>query len=487
LSFTQVSEKKRGKIEVFQRVGRCHFDLAGAANIQEVRVVCSDGGGEDFPVKVAVGGALETVTKKKKEKRNNLRDGAKEYLVNHQLEVTLSDAVAEVLKERPSDPLVALSNYLLEVHTARNPKPPPAPATVPPPHRSLAPMVPTAPPPRSPEQQVKALKRPSKERKLAPISQKSATILGDASVPKAAEEPKVSKISTHEKAKDLLMTAEQDGSLCRVLAEHTKPPQETRGSATSRGVIKRLARSLLMNAEQGGSLGDILQQTLRQEEKKSSKERASSVLMTAQQVGKLETAIREAKGVPKKPSSLKDPQARARDVLIKGAETGLLSRRGSKERASSVLMTAQQVGTLDTAIKKAIVPQEVPQPAKDRVKEKAAAVLYDSIANGSLDGVLANAMVSGKTGSKERASSVLMTAQQAGSLDTAIREALVPKVPNTKRERVGSILVGAAKNGKLRPSIKASLTKGVSGQGKAKMLLLASLEDGSLDEAIKSI
>merc|ERR1719265_259009 len=69
VSFAEISDKKRGKIEVFQRVGRCHFDLgnAGEKNVQEVQVVCSDSGVEDFPLKVNVGSSSQEAAKKKKE------------------------------------------------------------------------------------------------------------------------------------------------------------------------------------------------------------------------------------------------------------------------------------------------------------------------------------------------------------------------------------------------------------------------------------
>lgn len=134
LSFADMGSKwKRGRIEVFQRIGKSQFDLRSEdQSSQEIRVGI-EGGARELQVQLTGSEtAADEQDSARRKKQSALKTGAKEYLSSHQLEATLSDAVAHVLKGRPSDPLVALSKYLLETHESRKPEQPSASIAEPP-------------------------------------------------------------------------------------------------------------------------------------------------------------------------------------------------------------------------------------------------------------------------------------------------------------------------------------------------------------------
>eukprot|EP00746_Dinoflagellata_sp_MGD_P003141 gnl/MRDRNA2_/MRDRNA2_106109_c0_seq1.p1 gnl/MRDRNA2_/MRDRNA2_106109_c0~~gnl/MRDRNA2_/MRDRNA2_106109_c0_seq1.p1 ORF type:complete len:391 (+),score=70.70 gnl/MRDRNA2_/MRDRNA2_106109_c0_seq1:103-1275(+) len=126
ISFTDAAKGKRGRLEIFRRIGKCHFDMP-RQGCEEIRLECNEGDTKELQVQLTVDADNEVREQDaQKEKRSATKNGAKEYLATHQLEATLSDCIAKVLKEKPSDPLVALSKYLIEAHESRKPQMPPS-------------------------------------------------------------------------------------------------------------------------------------------------------------------------------------------------------------------------------------------------------------------------------------------------------------------------------------------------------------------------
>jgi len=128
-------ERRHGKIEVFRRIGGASIavDSGASALHQDVTIPLTDGS-EDVQFKVGVSGYgqedLAELSKPPKESNPKVL-AAKEYLQKHNFEIRLSEAMQELLRERPDDPAAFVAaklmqnNYQVEPRLVLPPEPPP--------------------------------------------------------------------------------------------------------------------------------------------------------------------------------------------------------------------------------------------------------------------------------------------------------------------------------------------------------------------------
>lgn len=115
-----VGDRKFGKVEIFRRVGSTSVSIKNASEtelIQEVSVPLKDASPVTF--NVAVNSRPEAQEKRRKAAdKLKTRDGdskvsqAKQYLVEHNLEERLAEAVQAVLREKPEDPSAFIGELL---------------------------------------------------------------------------------------------------------------------------------------------------------------------------------------------------------------------------------------------------------------------------------------------------------------------------------------------------------------------------------------
>mmetsp|Transcript_35987 Transcript_35987/g.99175 ORF Transcript_35987/g.99175 Transcript_35987/m.99175 type:complete len:502 (-) Transcript_35987:242-1747(-) len=127
-----------GKIEVFRRVGACTLDVSPAsAGTRDVSINCIDHSFGNLGLRVALGGQasaqdMADEQEQAKAKKSNTAKLVKEYLVKHELEARLADAMQAVLKERPEFPTEFIASKLRESKPPTRVAPPaPIPKLVP--------------------------------------------------------------------------------------------------------------------------------------------------------------------------------------------------------------------------------------------------------------------------------------------------------------------------------------------------------------------
>lgn len=110
-----LTKANHGKIEIFQRIGGCHIGIDPVANpLQNVKVPLPSLKQVDFNVALA---ATESPVKKqavadKADARNKKLSDVKDYVERHNLEQKLSDAMKDVMRARPDDPLAFIADRL---------------------------------------------------------------------------------------------------------------------------------------------------------------------------------------------------------------------------------------------------------------------------------------------------------------------------------------------------------------------------------------
>mmetsp|Transcript_14559 Transcript_14559/g.33082 ORF Transcript_14559/g.33082 Transcript_14559/m.33082 type:complete len:417 (-) Transcript_14559:181-1431(-) len=128
-------ERRHGKIEVFRRIGGASIavDSGASALHQDVTIPLTDGS-EDVQFKVGVSGYgqedLAELSKPPKESNPKVL-AAKEYLQKHNFEIRLSEAMQELLRERPDDPAAFVAAKLMQNNYQVSQAPAPTPAVAP--------------------------------------------------------------------------------------------------------------------------------------------------------------------------------------------------------------------------------------------------------------------------------------------------------------------------------------------------------------------
>eukprot|EP00441_Pelagodinium_beii_P030650 CAMPEP_0197711204 /NCGR_PEP_ID=MMETSP1338-20131121/129339_1 /TAXON_ID=43686 ORGANISM="Pelagodinium beii, Strain RCC1491" /NCGR_SAMPLE_ID=MMETSP1338 /ASSEMBLY_ACC=CAM_ASM_000754 /LENGTH=266 /DNA_ID=CAMNT_0043295137 /DNA_START=7 /DNA_END=804 /DNA_ORIENTATION=+ len=216
---------RKGKIEVFQRIGAYNLDVDSMRHAKnEVAVDCAACGfgwlglrvGLETPAKLPAAHEEKTVHHAKIAHKVQ---AAKEYLDSHGLEATLSQAMQSVLSERPENPLQFLAAKLLgEVQ-----QPEPAAQST---EAKAKPDVQAAPPKEA------AAKTTKVELARAALADEMLKASEDGSLAKALSESAAGKQKSKEaqivdqtrlKAHKTLATAALDGSLEKAITELKVP------------------------------------------------------------------------------------------------------------------------------------------------------------------------------------------------------------------------------------------------------------------------
>lgn len=118
-SSATVGDRKFGKIEVFKKVGNAPVGIIPDDKDQQVTVSLEDGTQVKFGVALTADAAekpapvpVKAEDAKAKRDANPKVKAAKDYLVEHNLEMRLSEAMQAVLRERPEDPAKFVSDRL---------------------------------------------------------------------------------------------------------------------------------------------------------------------------------------------------------------------------------------------------------------------------------------------------------------------------------------------------------------------------------------
>lgn len=107
--FKDAGDRSFGKIELFRRIGGCTVNINPAVSgLREVNL-----GDVDFGVAVLdQNGLPQPDSPSKKSEKDSEKAAAMEYLSRHHLEERLSEAMKEVLRERPDNPSKFMSDLL---------------------------------------------------------------------------------------------------------------------------------------------------------------------------------------------------------------------------------------------------------------------------------------------------------------------------------------------------------------------------------------
>jgi len=108
---------RNGRLEVFRRIGTVNVDFADFHGDQkEVEVICSDPVLQKLCMRVGMkgGGTYAPVSpERRKAKEAERKDDAKRYLEEHNLEQVLANAMRELIRDKPKDPVRFLSRHIL--------------------------------------------------------------------------------------------------------------------------------------------------------------------------------------------------------------------------------------------------------------------------------------------------------------------------------------------------------------------------------------
>eukprot|EP00746_Dinoflagellata_sp_MGD_P013486 gnl/MRDRNA2_/MRDRNA2_129175_c0_seq1.p1 gnl/MRDRNA2_/MRDRNA2_129175_c0~~gnl/MRDRNA2_/MRDRNA2_129175_c0_seq1.p1 ORF type:complete len:413 (-),score=117.66 gnl/MRDRNA2_/MRDRNA2_129175_c0_seq1:5-1126(-) len=209
----------RAKVQIFRRIACKSLDVGIQS---EVAMPTTSGVGE---LRLKISPSNEDIgtstAEPVKAKRIDEKVSLKEYVSKHNLENLLSDAMREVLKSKPSNPLEALVNHLQKVP-------------------SETPSVAPAPPPVA---EVPSVKETPSAAPVAPITASKS----EPEPTPVAEAPKVEAAKAEEKPETQTRELE--------IAETVKPAP---GKATKQSAVKTKAKNDLLNGLKNGGLESAL-------------------------------------------------------------------------------------------------------------------------------------------------------------------------------------------------------------------------------------
>mmetsp|Transcript_36809 Transcript_36809/g.67470 ORF Transcript_36809/g.67470 Transcript_36809/m.67470 type:complete len:416 (-) Transcript_36809:151-1398(-) len=327
-------ERRHGKIEVFRRIGGASIavDSGAAALHQDVTIPLTDGS-EDVQFKVGLSGYgqedLPEPEKPPKESNPKVL-AAKEYLQKHNFEIRLSEAMQELLRERPDDPASFVAAKLMQNNYQVSQAPPAAqqeqstPAAQQPTATTAGAKafegtsIPAQPPIQSLRDMARnTLMSASGDGRLKDALEKSI-IKAPAAAPAASsnqwftkpscgtwlapipmrqqragpQDPQMLKIgATRTQACGILQTATSDGKLLKALKSASSS-----GEPDGVELLRLQAQALFKEASRDGRLLNALEQTLHAAEEKPSavedvRAQAHKTLLAGLQDGRLKAAL----------------------------------------------------------------------------------------------------------------------------------------------------------------------------------------------------
>lgn len=282
-----IGERRFGKVDVFKRIGSGSIGIKPEQDgEQEIRIAV--GADEKIPFRVRVGSAEADIDKSAEKKSPKVQE-AKQYLLEHNLEMRLSEAMQAVLREKPKDPATFISDMLLNnVNQLTRVGSPPAPA-------AEAAAAPDAAPAEAGQQSAtEELRLKAKDILInASGDGKLDKVLGDLKGVATQGPASADLEALRVEAKGILVTASANGKLDAVLA--SMPGAASKDMETD--ALREQAKQALLDASLDGRLQKTLEQGLMPADAQvldKLREQAKSTLLEASMNGKLEETLQAA-------------------------------------------------------------------------------------------------------------------------------------------------------------------------------------------------
>jgi hypothetical protein len=112
-NFPAMERRRNAKIDIYRHVGSCVIAVEPEGkSSHEVPVASNDPTVPQMKLKVNIASSGVDATKQKETRTKAVKSQAKDYLMKHQIEEKLSEAVKALLKEQPGDPTEFLVRHL---------------------------------------------------------------------------------------------------------------------------------------------------------------------------------------------------------------------------------------------------------------------------------------------------------------------------------------------------------------------------------------
>jgi len=489
-----VGDKRYGRLEIYQRIGSSSI-LIDPELVQGQHELTIPLDRNDVPsltfrydTSGAEGGAqpkVDTMTAQQEE--------AQAYLVKHQVELQMFEAMKALLSERPADPAAFIAQRLLSGAgrtTKVNDEPIDA-AT-----KSQQPLTEEDLRGMQKIQSIQAkmaseLEKAAQEGRLAVALKGAAPSLEDAA---AAKRTEVDADRLRAQARQTLAAATGDGSLAKALDNLQKRPrseQSAKVTAVDEGVeattveaLRETTKSSLTKAMEDGTLESSLaklQNERAQAELTAGGEAVMDdvrqVLLEASENRLLDSILEEmsprGQGRAKAAAKLEQPDEAAGEAVMDDARMALL------EATENGLLDAllEEMSPRGQA-KAAAKPEQPDEVAGEAVMDDARMALLEATENGLLDALLEEMSPRGQA----KVSAELQPPDAAAGTED----------PQALRERFRDVLVSASQDGRLESALAgvgpAPDADNISSlRTSCRDVLVKASKDGSLEEALENI
>mmetsp|Transcript_43289 Transcript_43289/g.80587 ORF Transcript_43289/g.80587 Transcript_43289/m.80587 type:complete len:485 (-) Transcript_43289:94-1548(-) len=403
-----IGERRFGKVDVFKRIGSASIGIKPDTDgEQEIKISC----GPDtaaMPFRVKVGSTDGDGDKAAAKNVSPKVHEAKQYLLEHNLEMRLSEAMQAVLREKPKDPAGFISDMLLKnENQLTRVGPPPAPVAE---KQAEAPAEAKA---GFADYYCKhsrgAIIVETMARSMFPSRQGAAKA--------AAPPPADAMAGMRELAKKNLIEASGDGRLDKALSNLRAAPADKQGLEE----LRMKAKGILVDSSNDGKLDVILADMKGSQAPADGKldeirKKAKDTLIGASVDGKLDAVLADLKG---------------------GAPQGEGDLEALRVQAKDILMSASANGKLDEVL--ATMPAAVAAPAAsgdldtEQLRSQAKQALLDASLDGRLQKTLQDGLMPAETQVldklREQAKSTLLEASMDGRLEETLQAAIAETTP----------------------------------------------------------
>mmetsp|Transcript_98976 Transcript_98976/g.171514 ORF Transcript_98976/g.171514 Transcript_98976/m.171514 type:complete len:454 (-) Transcript_98976:112-1473(-) len=372
-----IGERRFGKVDVFKRIGSASIGIKPDTDgEQEIKISC----GPDtaaMPFRVKVGSTDGDGDKAAAKNVSPKVHEAKQYLLEHNLEMRLSEAMQAVLREKPKDPAGFISDMLLKNENQ---------------------LTRVGPPP-------------------APVAEKQAEAPVEGAAKAAAPPPADAMAGMRELAKKNLIEASGDGRLDKALSNLRAAPADKQGLEE----LRMKAKGILVDSSNDGKLDVVLADMKGSQAPADGKldeirKKAKDTLIGASVDGKLDAVLADLKG---------------------GAPQGEGDLEALRVQAKDILMSASANGKLDEVL--ATMPAAVAAPAAsgdldtEQLRSQAKQALLDASLDGRLQKTLQDGLMPAETQVldklREQAKSTLLEASMDGRLEETLQAAIAETTP----------------------------------------------------------
>lgn len=409
-----IGERRFGKVDLFKRVGSASIGIKPDTDAtQEIRINVD---ADSWGFRVLVGGTEAEVDKSAQKNISPKVNEAKAYLLEHNLEMRLSEAMQAVLREKPSDPAAFIAESLAKNAGQLTRPAPPSQAPAPAPATSTEQLC-----KKAKDALVAASADGRLDAELSNMTPCEAAPKGDG----------IEELRT--KAKETLIGASSDGKLDAVLASLQQPKASSTGRTPAEVDELRLkAKATLMGASSDGKLDAILADLKGSNAEKPNKadelrKKAKATLMAGSDNGKLDSVLADLKApkakVLEEPICTKGPQPAEADPTTNELET-------LRAQAKEILVGASSNGKLDEILKDLhpLAQAAAATSETEALRMQAKQALLDASLDGRLQKTLQEGLIAGEGQTldklREQAKSTLLEASMNGQLEATLQAAI---------------------------------------------------------------